>query len=100
MSKKANILSIIQAHENLSEEGFKNFLRYNRIELKNYEIRDLTALVSLLKHKECNVAKLDSFFVGYRIPQVGKEFDLLRFGKNHHIDIELKSTSDEDTILK
>ena len=98
MSKKANILSIIQAHENLSEEGFKNFLRYNRIELKNYEIRDLTALVSLLKHKECNVAKLDSFFVDYRIPQVGKEFDL--FGKNHHINLELKSTSDEDTILK
>lgn len=37
------------------------------------------------------------FLFGYTIPQINKEFDLLRFGENYNINIELKSdtTSDE-----
>ena len=31
------------------------------------------------------------FFIGYSIPQIGKEFDLLRFGKDFLINIEIKS---------
>lgn len=33
----------------------------------------------------------DFFLFDYTIPQIGKEFDLLRFGANYNINIELKS---------
>lgn len=38
--------------------------------------------------------------MGYKIPQIGKEFDLLRIGENFLVNIELKSTSTEEKILK
>lgn len=34
---------------------------------------------------------LDGFFYGYRIPQIGKEFDLLKFTETECLNIELKS---------
>ncbi|EUJ18396.1 hypothetical protein MAQA_09229 [Listeria aquatica FSL S10-1188] len=40
------------------------------------------------------------FFLGYKIPQIGEEFDLLRLGKNYHLNIELKSEASEEKILK
>lgn len=33
----------------------------------------------------------NNFLFGYKIPQINKEFDLLRFGDNYNINIELKS---------
>ncbi|WP_049553943.1 ATP-binding protein [Streptococcus salivarius] len=33
----------------------------------------------------------DNFYFGYKIPQIGKEFDLIRFGENYNVSIELKS---------
>ena len=35
----------------------------------------------------------DDFHYGYIIPQIGKEFDLIRFGENYNISIELKSST-------
>ncbi|WP_394714034.1 DNA/RNA helicase domain-containing protein [Streptococcus parauberis] len=42
---------------------------------------------------------LISFF-GYIIPQINKEFDLVRFGKNYNINIELKSETTTDDQKK
>ena len=39
----------------------------------------------------CNPSTFDGYFVGYSIGQIGKEFDLLRFGDESIINIELKS---------
>ena len=36
----------------------------------------------------------DGFYVGYHIPQIGKEFDLLRIGKEYLVNIEIKSAAD------
>lgn len=38
--------------------------------------------------------------IGYSIPQIGKEFDLLRFGDNYIINIEIKTESSIDKIFK
>lgn len=38
----------------------------------------------------------DNFCFGYKIPQIGKEFDLIRFGENYNISIELKSQTTFD----
>lgn len=42
----------------------------------------------------------DSFAFGYLIPQIGKEFDLLRFGENYNISIELKSDTTKEEQIK
>lgn len=43
----------------------------------------------------------DNFYFGYKIPQISKEFDLIRFGENYNVSIELKSqtTLDKQEIL-
>ena len=43
-------------------------------------------------------SKTWGFYVGYKIPQIGKEFDLLRFGVTSIINIELKSESSTEKI--
>ena len=35
--------------------------------------------------------ELDGFFFGFHIPQIGKEFDLLKFSQTEVINIEFKS---------
>ena len=37
------------------------------------------------------VDALDGFFLGFSIPQIGKEFDLLKFRQDGCLNIELKS---------
>jgi len=43
---------------------------------------------------------LDEYYVGYSIPQIGKEFDLLKFGTTSIINIELKKESNKEKVLK
>lgn len=100
MLKKMNLQSLSQAQQSLTGDGFKNFISYHEVKLKAGELDELTALVSLLIGYGCTTTDLENFFVGYTIPQIGKEFDLLRFGENFHINIELKSTSTDEKILK
>ncbi len=40
------------------------------------------------------------YFLGYTIPQISKEFDLLRFGEKNIINIELKRESPNDEKIK
>lgn len=51
-----------------------------------------------------NISDFDGFFVGYTIGQIGKEFDLLTFGSDLTINIEIKSelkvAKKEEKILK
>ncbi|SJZ69226.1 replication restart DNA helicase PriA [Pilibacter termitis] len=57
----------------------------------------------LLKNKVSEVDLLletDYFNFGYVIPQIGKEFDLLRIGENSIVNIELKSSATEEKMLE
>jgi hypothetical protein len=42
----------------------------------------------------------DWFQFGYNIPQIGKEFDLLRLGVNYNINIEYKNSSDLEKLKR
>ena len=95
-----NILSLIQAYDNLEEENYINFLDYYNIKIKDEEVNDLKSLISILKENTESQNIFHQFYVGYEIPQIGKEFDLLRFGKDCIINIELKSISTEEKIFK
>jgi hypothetical protein len=100
MIKRVNIQSLLQAKDSLKEGGFKGFLKHYGIEIKGAEIEDLRSLAKALSGIGCSVGALDRFYVGYKIPQISKEFDLLRFGQKCVINIELKNNSSEDKIRK
>ncbi|UZQ84833.1 DUF2075 domain-containing protein [Thermoclostridium stercorarium] len=68
--------------------------------LKSHEISNLRSFCEEITSFGCNSADLDGYFVGYSIPQIGKEFDLLRFGNDNIINIELKSEFNETKIVK
>lgn len=98
--KNINILSLTQAHNSLQDESYESFLNYYDIKIKNEEVVDLTSFVSILDLPTSNKNIFNQFYVGYLIPQIGKEFDLLRFGKECIINIELKKTSTQAKIQK
>ncbi|EMW3574790.1 DUF2075 domain-containing protein [Yersinia enterocolitica] len=96
--KNINILSLVQAHKSLGQESFNRFLQHYGIEIKNAELEDLNSLVGLLCNSVDDLNSLSGFYIGYKIPQISKEFDILRFGNKCVINIELKRTSSEEKI--
>lgn len=70
-------------------------------QFKNLE--ELDTFLAFWKHLySCNLSTneiicyTDDFLFGYTIPQINKEFDLLRFGKNYNVNVELKSDTTVD----
>lgn len=59
--------------------------------LKKHEAESLVDFCSKIKSINNCMALFENYFISYSIPQIGKEFDLLRFGENYIINIELKS---------
>lgn len=100
MSKPINILSLTQAKIGLSEAVFENFKNYHRLRFRSGEIDDLNSLVNHLIENGCLISHFENFVVGYQIPQIGKEFDLLRVGSESIINIELKKTGSEERIKR
>lgn len=98
--KRVNIQSLLQAKDSLKGEGFKGFLKYYGVDIKGAEIEDLRSLVNSLGAIGCSIGGLDRFYVGYKIPQIGKEFDLLRFGRKFIVNIELKNNCSEEKIKR
>lgn len=100
MPKRINIQSLLQAKGSLSGAAFEALLCHYGIEIKNAELADLSILAAAMRDLDgCRIAHFDKFHVGYKIPQIGKEFDLLRFGKESIVNIELKSECTEEKIL-
>lgn len=100
MPKPINLRSLLQAKDTLKNTSFDAMLKYYDIELKQAEIEDIRSLTISLTAAGCALSELGMFFLGFKIPQIGKEFDLLRFGENCIINIELKSESTADKIKK
>ena len=101
--KHINLLSVVQAHKNLQTDLFHNFLGYYGIlatKIRDYELQGIDLLVTNLLFYNHNISITDGFYLSFSIPQIGKEFDLLRFGHNSIINIEIKSNSTIDKVLK
>ncbi len=96
--KPINLISLVQAHQSLEDTQFSSFCEYFQIQFKDHEVDDIKSLIASITNvtKQSNI--YDDFYVGYKIPQIGKEFDLLRFGDSI-INIELKSEFDESKIV-
>lgn len=96
--RSLNIQSLLQANTSLRQQAFELYLKHYGILIRGEEIQDLGCLVECLCIEDWDIRIFDKFFVGYRIPQIGKEFDLLRFGKKYNINVELKKSSTEDKV--
>ena len=97
--KEANLISVLSAFKNLDKESFESYLVYHSIKIKNSELKDLQILVDNFKLLSKNISLFDKYFIGYIIPQIGKEFDLLRIDKDTIVNIEIKRQSTDDKII-
>jgi hypothetical protein len=95
--KTANILSLSEISEPNTLDAYKNYLG---ISLKDIEKECLNSLCSVFIKNSPAIGVFDNFYIGYTIPQISKEFDLLRIDENCVINIELKSESTEEKIHK
>lgn len=96
--KEANIISILNAFKSLPKPIFESYLAYFSIKIRYSELNDLMILFNHLKSMTQNIDLFDKYFIGYSIPQIGKEFDLLRFDSDTIVNIELKSSSEATKI--
>jgi len=98
--KEANLISILNAFRELNAELFESYLKYHSINIKDAELKDLGILVSHLQTLNVKIDLFDKFFIGFKIPQIGKEFDLLRIDNETIVNIELKKRSTSEKIKK
>lgn len=97
--KQVNLISFIDAHSNLSDELFAKYKEYYSINFERVgELECLSDMINTIKMTNQKVEVFDRFFVGFKIPQIGKEFDLLRFDSDSIVNIELKKESTEEKI--
>lgn len=93
MTKSINIY----LQSRISEETSFNQVEYHSsgktemCKIHEHEIKSLRIIVDKLIASSVSLEMLDGFFYGYRIPQIGKEFDLLKFTEDDCLNIELKS---------
>lgn len=99
--KKTNLLlidNIFTTYPNaLSENTIKKYLGLDAI--KDQELTTLNRLCFSLKTKTHDHHIFENYYLNYQIPQIGKEFDLLRIGDDVVINIELKSQKVSDSEI-
>ena len=98
--KESNLISILSAFKNLSSVIFESYLEYHNVKIKTEELKDLEVLVNHFRSLSTDIKIFDKYFIGYLIPQIGKEFDLLRMDDETLINIELKKESTSEKIYK
>ena len=71
----------------------ENYIRYIcGLEKENkYHPQEIDGIKKLLMTLELEENQSKNFLYGYIVPQLGKEFDLIKVSKNKCVDIELKS---------
>lgn len=83
----------LAVYERFSSQRGKN------IRIKNREIETIQKFISVLSDS-VSLENWDGFYYSFSIPQISKEFDLLKLGNDKILNIELKSefTSDEKLL--
>lgn len=105
-TKSLNLLSVIQAYETLDKDLFHKFMNSCGIAagthggIKEHELKGIGMLAENLMETADGISNLNGYYIDYTIPQIGKEFDLLRFGKDSIINIEIKTECPIENILK
>ncbi|QWL64071.1 DUF2075 domain-containing protein [Aeromonas jandaei] len=98
--KSINILSLIQAYSSLSSDEYNSFIKNYNIDIKRNEVDDLKILSAEMYEILPFVSIFNNFYIGYKIQHISKEFDLLRFGSNYIINVEIKKISTTEKIKR
>ena len=102
MTRPVNLYAITRIHE---EEAFNIVEKHqsqteDRSRIQYHEIESLRILADELTAEGATLEELDGFFLSFHIPQIGKEFDLLKLTERSCLNIELKSQEvPEEQIL-
>jgi len=96
MQKKFDLRSFLHLSKRLTDEEFFTWTNYLGFMLKPLEKMDLVAFLKLLIINDTGLNVYDCFQYGYEIPQIGKEFDLIRLGTNYHVNIEIKHSATKE----
>lgn len=83
-----NLISIYEGAEAIQKSSFFAELGYKS--MKPQEIDCLKSFCDIMKWYGCSVSDFEGFYFGYKIAQISKEFDLLRFRNDLVLNIELK----------
>ena len=67
---------------------------------KKHEIDSLRIFVDCVLKNGVEVNDLDNCFYGFEIPQIGKEFDILKISESYILNIELKSHIEDLSKIK
>ena len=91
--KPVNLYTLTRISDPQRFSSFESVLsvRESIQNFKEHEINGLRILADQLFSVGKSLPLLDGFFFSYRIPQISKEFDLLRIGSDSIVNIELKS---------
>lgn len=76
------LFNIVEKHEATDRDTHK---------VRSHEIASLRILADALSNAGATVSEADGFYFGFTIPQIGKEFDLLKVAGKYCLNIELKS---------
>ena len=98
------LVSLIQL-TNLKDdqELCESFVRYSTgmAEKHGYRHQEILDIAELLDNLNLSIDDCEGFIFGYLVPQLNKEFDLIKITKDYVLNIELKSQpKDEQGILK
>ena len=101
--KAVNLKSLISVYLNGDTDLFNHYVESNGLSpaqsgLRKAEMDDICSLVNILEANSADIGDLDNFYVGYSIPQIAKEFDLLRFGIDSVVDIEIKNSASPEKV--
>lgn len=100
--KQINLVSFLNAYNDLATVNFKKYIAEFGIGplVRANEMDDLHSLVNVITSITNKTNILNHYYVGFKIQQISKEFDLLRIGENSVINIELKRESTRGKITK
>ena len=83
------LLSVCNSHRVIYNKKLNVEKIYKR--LKPREVNTLIEMCNELKKASPKLSIFDGYFVGYVIPKISNEFDLLRFSDDLVINIEIKN---------
>lgn len=103
--KSINLKSLINIYLTNGEilpKEYTNFIGEDYgLEVKKYELNVLKSLIEYIEENNTiSLNEYNHFYLGYKIPQIGKEFDLLRLDSESVLNIEYKREVSDISILK
>ncbi|WP_117161254.1 DNA/RNA helicase domain-containing protein [Paraliobacillus sp. X-1268] len=100
LEQPVSLISITNSNKDLTDSTKNAYFEKLGVSISSSELDDLYNFVKNLKKHKIHTNLFNDFYIGFKINQIGKEFDLLRFGKSNIINIELKKEHTGEKIVK